>query len=320
MRVEIACSVANDPNAHQWLDRILHKIDDGWHVWDLARLSDPTVFQSTPWISGRGTQGDWVTQILVASIKRGAWSLAPHERRLRVTTHPATANELEPEDAARLAEEPLTILVENRVSDGAFVERVTKELDNRLRSLWKQPGDPVRFDSVGGVGQMLAEVERRSLGRSVRPRLVVISDSDRTHPNATDNTTVRRLRTKCEKLNLSCWVLAKRESENYLPRILLSERKHAGPDHGQMVDAWDKLNDDQKNFFDMKNGLPNDLSAAEKALFQGLTSDTRTLLSRGFGNKVYKCWTLWHVQAKTALRRRGQGDLERGIALIRKEV
>ena len=320
MRLEIDLSVANDQDAHQWLDRILYKIEDGWHVWDTASQSNPDTFQEATWIRGRGTQGDWVRQMLVASIQRGAWTLAPHGRRVRVTVFPGAADELMPEDAARLAEEPLVILVENRISDGAFVKRVVKELDKALCSLWNQKGDPIRIDSLGGKGEMWKEVERRAQGIPFRPRLVAIIDSDRKGPDTRASATALKLRCVCERLSLSCWVLAKRESENYLPRILLSERQDAGADHGRLVEAWDNLNDDQKNFFDMKNGLPEELSATEEALFQELSMADRTLLSSGFGKNVHKCWTLWNVQAKTELLSRGQDDLERGIALIRKEV
>ena len=320
MRIEIDVGVANNPHAHRWLDRILYKIQDGWHVWNITPQSDPDALKDTLWIRGRGSQGAWVCDMLVAAVKRGAWSLAPHGRRVRIATSPISADELEPEDATRLVEEPLIIFVENRVSDGAFVERVAKELDTGLRRLWERPGNPIRLDSVGGAGQMLAEVERRAQGKSIRPRLVAIIDSDRTSPTAAESITARRLHRKCETLNLSCWVLAKRESDNYLPQILLRERENADPSHGEMVDVWDHLTDDQKNFFDMKNGLPRDPSVTEEALFRGLSSNTRALLSRGFGDNVYKCWTLWSVQAKTDLLSRGQGDLELGIALIRKEV
>ena len=320
VRLEIDFSVANDPEAHQWLDRILHKIEDGWHVWDTASQSDPNAFQATAWIRDRGDQGEWVRGILVASIRRGAWTLAPHGRRVRVTARPGAADELKPEEATRLAEEPLTILVENRNSDGAFVERVVKELDKALHRLWGREGDPIRIDSLGGTGQMQEEIKRRAQKVPFRPRLVVIIDSDRKGPDATDSKTARQLSHTCEQLNLSCWILAKRESENYLPLILLSERENAGADHGRLVAAWDSLNDNQKNFFDMKNGLPKEPSAIEKALFQELPKAERTVLSSGFGPNVHKCWTLWNVQAKTELLSRGQSDLERGIALIRKEV
>ena len=93
-----------------------------------------------------------------------------------------------------------------------------------------------------------------------------------------------------------------------------------GVHHDRLVEAWDSLNDDQKNFFDMKNGLPDELSAVEDALFKDLSQGDRQVLSHGFGENVYKCWTHWNVQAKTELLRRSQGDLERGIELIRKEV
>ncbi len=259
-------------------------------------------------------------EMLTASIQRNAWTLAPHGRRVRVTGYPAAEEELSPEHAARLAEEPLVILVENRISDGAFVKRVVTDLDKALLRLWRQSGEPVRFDSLGGTGQMWEEIERRTQRLPCRPRMVVIVDSDRKGPGDTVSTIARRLRRECSRRGLACWVLAKREAENYLPRILLSEWPNAGSDHARLVEAWDRLTDDQKNFFNMKDGLPSALSGVEEELFRGLARATRELLSQGFGDNVYRCWNIWNVQAKTELRRRGQGDLERGIALIRKEV
>ena len=320
MRIEIDFSAANDPDAHRWLDRILYKIEDGWHVWDTASQPDPNAIETATWIRARGLQGDWVRQMLVASIQHGAWTLAPHGRRVRVTARPNGVDELKPKDAARLADEPLVILVENRISDGAFVKRIVTELDKPLHRLWQQTGDPIRFDSLGGAGQMPGEVERRTRGKPYRIRLVAIIDSDRKDPNDTDSDTAQALCRQCEKVDVSCWVLAKREAENYLPRILLGKRQDSGADHDQLVEAWDRLNDDQKNFFDMKNGLPKALSAIEQALFSGLTSADRKVLSRGFGPRVYTCWKLRGVQAKRELLARGQGDLEHGIGLIRGEV
>ncbi len=320
MRVEIDFSAANDLGAHQQLDRILYRIDDGWHVWDTTSLPNLEIMEESTWIRGRGHQGDWVRQMLFASIRRDAWTFEPHGRRMRVTAHPNGADELTPEDAIRLAEEPLVIFVENRISDGAFVERVVVELDKSLLRLWRRPGGPIRFDSLGGKGQMLEEVERRTQGQRYRPRLVVVIDSDREGPDDADSSDAQNLRHKCETRGVICWVLAKREAENYLPRILLSQWQAGGADYTQLVEAWDRLNDVQKDFFDMKDGLSEAPSAIEHELFDGLPSPDRAILSRGFGGNVYKCWTLWQGQAKNELLDRGQGDLERGIELIRKEV
>ena len=258
--------------------------------------------------------------MLVASIQRSAWTLAPHGRSIRVTAHPCTPDELTPEDALRLAEEPLCILVENRISDGPFVERIVEELDESLHDLWKRRGNPIRIDSVGGKGQMRQEVERRTSGKPCRPRLVAIVDSDRKSPGADPSKDARRLCRACEEHNLPCWILAKREAENYLPRILLLARQDTGEDHERRVDAWDRLNDDQKNFFDMKSGLPNAPSDVERDLFGELSPADRKTLSDGFGPNVDKCWTLQNVSAKAELVLRGQGDLEHGLELIRREV
>ena len=150
MRIAIDPCVADDPHAHQWLDRILYKIEDGWHVWDTADRAAPDEMETTAWIRS----GERVHEMLVASIQRSAWTIEPHGRSVRVKAKPSNSDELTPEDAARLAEEPLWILVENRISDGAFVKRVVKELDGALGQMWDRAGGPIRFDSVGGKGQM----------------------------------------------------------------------------------------------------------------------------------------------------------------------
>lgn len=320
MRIAIDVGAADDSDAHRWLDRILLKVEDGWHVWDTDCEPDPEVFRSTSWLRDPGRQGRRVDEMLVASIQRDAWTSTLHGRRVRVSMNPERANELGPKDATRLAEEPLVILVENRGSDGAFLKRVVRELDKPLDRYWSRPGEPIRFDSLGGEGQMPDEVERRVRRVPYRPRLVAVRDSDRKGPGDDASVAARKLQRKCEELGVQCWILAKREAENYLPRILLGKRRNAGADHARRVEAWGRLDDDQKNFFDMNYGLSESPSEVEEALFGGLTPADRIVLSDGFGPNVYQCWNIWNVQAESELYARGQGDLEHGIALIRGEV
>ena len=321
MRITIDISVANDPDAHHWLDRILDRIEDGWHVWDLTDTPDADDIKATTWISDPGRQGNRLRELLVASTRRGGWTLAPHTRRLRVTAHPAAPGELAPEQAHRLVNEPLVILVENRGSDGAFVARVVTELDKSLHGLLNREGEPIRFDSVGGAGQMSQEVERRTGAGPYRPRLVAVVDSGRKGPGDSESFDGRRLRETCDRHELPCWVLAKREAENYLPRTLLGEKPNAGSDHERLVEAWERLSDDQKNFFDMKDGLPEAPSAIEENLFDDLPEDDRKILSVGFGPNVHECWNVWRVrEVRHELLTRGQGDLEHGIELIRQEL
>lgn len=321
MRISIDISAANDRDAHGWLDRILHRIEDGWHVWDVDDAPDAVAIGATTWISDPGRQGNRLRDLLVASTRHDAWAPALHTRRVRVTAHPNSPDELAPEQACRLADEPLVILVENRDSDGAFIKRVVTELDQSLRGLWRRQGRPIRFDSVGGGGQMAREVERQAGEVPYRPRLVAVIDSDRKGPGESESGDARRLREVCHRYGLPCWVLAKREADNYLPRVLLGQRPKAGRNDEELIEAWERLSDDQKDFFDMKNGLPEAPSAIEEELFDDLPDADREILDEGFGRNVHECWSVWHVPSvRNELLARGQGDLEHGIELIRREL
>ena len=326
MRITIDISVANDPDAHQWLDRIVRRIDDGWHVWDLTDTPDADAIEATTWVSDPGRQGERLRELLVKSAGRGAWTLTPHTRRLRVTALPAAPDELAPEEASRLADEPLVILVENRGSDGAFVARIVTELDKPLHGVWRREGEPIRFDSVGGKGQMPQEVEKRTGAVTYRPRLVAVIDSARKGPGDSESGDARRLLKTCDRHGLPCWVLAKREAENYLPRVLLRARpnvhaEHAGTERARIVDARERLSNEQKDFFDMKRGFPETPTPIEEDLFADLPDDDRETLAKGFGRNVHECWSVWHVrEVRNELLARGRGDIEHGIELIRQEL
>ena len=168
---------------------------------------------------------------------------------------------------------------------------------------------------------MPQEVENRTSALTYRPRLVAVIDSDRKGPGDSESRDARRLLETCDRHGLPCWVLAKREAENYLPRVLLGGKPNAGSGHERLVETWERLSDDQKDFFDMKRGLPKEPSAIEEDLFDGLPDADREILAAGFGPNVNECWNLWHVrEVRNELLTRGQGDLEHGIALIRREL
>ena len=85
MRIEIDTCAADESDAHKWLDRILHKISDGWHLWDTTH-SDSSKFEATTWIKDRGAKGDEILELFRKSSEREAWDSGLHSKRIRVTT------------------------------------------------------------------------------------------------------------------------------------------------------------------------------------------------------------------------------------------
>ena len=315
MRIEIDPCVANESDAHQWLDRILHKISDGWHLWDTSSHLNSSEFEATRWIKDRGTKGDEILDLFRKSSTREAWDSKLHTKRIRVTAYPQNENERNPEDAARIAEQKLCILVENEFGDGLFLQRIIEILDKPLSQYWNQNPKPIYIDSVGGATQMGKAVKRRS-DEAGFIRLIAIADSDKKSPSDEESRSAQKLRTACEERGIRCWILAKRAAENYLPPTLLKKMKPDDQEHIHAVDAWDKLNDDQKNFFDMKKGLPPD----RDDLFEDVPESDYIILRGQFGRNISRCWKHADMEIEKELRLRSQGDLEYGIELIRKEV
>ncbi len=68
MRIEIDIGVAKDPESIDWLDRIMHKIQDGWHVWDTRSIQDFTAFKNSTWL--RRNRG--FIEVLDASMRSDA--------------------------------------------------------------------------------------------------------------------------------------------------------------------------------------------------------------------------------------------------------
>ena len=97
----------------------------------------------------------------------------------------------------------------------------------------------------------------------------------------------------CEKENIACWILAKRAAENYLPSILLKQFKPYSQRYLTKVEIWEKLSDEQKDFYDMKNGLPENRDDVEYPLFQDVSNADYTILENGFHrSKLHQCWEL----------------------------
>jgi len=326
MRITIELETANNSEYHQWLDRILHKIDEGWHLWEIGGHEDSSAFEETSWIRHRGTKGDDIIQLFRKSSERELWFSRLHNRRIKVTNAPLNEDDFLPQAAARFAETPLCIIVENQINDGRFITRVINELDSGLSSLLSKGA--VYFDSIGGISQMPELIKNRVhaireqlKADTVSPRLIAIADSDKESPTSPEGNGAIKLRKICTKYDITCWILAKRTAENYLPAPLLKQLHPHDPDFIQKVSAWESLTDDQKDFYNMKKGFSQIQDDRQSdLLFDELSEVDFSYLKQGFGDQLNKCWNYDDAPIETELRERSRGDLEYGIALILKEM
>ncbi len=134
---------------------------------------------------------------------------------------------------------------------------------------------------------------------------------------------VEKLSQACADHEIPCWILAKREAENYLTLGLLKAWKANNSRHSATVNAWNRLSDDQKDYYNMKKGFKNSHQSFDHlmgSLFQGISEADYKNLKKGFGRDVYLCWDCSSSQIKTEILARSRGDLERGIDMIHQEI
>ncbi len=201
-------------------------------------------------------------------------------------------------------QQPLVLLVENQRHDAAFLRCLAdrfqrKELRKNEERGW------LRFDHGGGLTEMLQTLEQRKGEPLFRRRTWFLFDSDALAP-ARPSKDSRRLRHKCEQLNIAHHQLKRRAAENYLPPAAL-ERTAKDAQGRRKARAFRRMTLEQRSHFNMKRGLRGDekrveresrasgqeqeAAAAHAALFSGLDEADRTSLLPGFGSDLSKLFS-----------------------------
>ncbi|KHD06240.1 hypothetical protein PN36_21755 [Candidatus Thiomargarita nelsonii] len=116
-----------------------------------------------------------------------------------------------------------------------------------------------------------------------------MADSDSKMPGVVDRIS-QGIIELCEDKGVKYVILSKREIENYLPVEALTDDNKKN-----IYDAYCALNDTQKDYYDLKNGLENSaiqkgrIVGTQAALFSDLQGQQLRFLRRGFGsNNLYQ--------------------------------
>ena len=237
------------------LDRLVDRLADEVHrveVHELDRLDRSAWFQQA-----RRTRKK-VLMSATARPRRKASRFGPHAKTIDV------ADNADAQRADKLAHTPLVILVEDRESDGTFLDLVVEELGwPELKSLWGK-GRTVtprahQLETAGGKPAIPQRVERAvgDAAQEGRPcRLFVLCDSDARWPGDMMKETDLVIQA-CVRHQVPHHVLRKRSIENYIPDQVIGSMR-ADPqlsDHVGRLDALLRRTRLQRDHFPLKDGL-----------------------------------------------------------------
>lgn len=324
MRVVLKADAVCCPEVWSLLDRILHRIEDGAHVWD---IEDPDALEGTTWLCHARPS---LRELFEDAVKNGAYPIeALHTRRVIVTVDPRLG-ELTPQQAVRYVAKPLCVLMENRLTDGLLLETVLEFLaPEPLRQLRnRNVPDLILCDGPGGNGEMPKLVEDYALkaaAEGVPLRVVVFADGDGRFPGHVSEK-ARNIENTCRGHDVPCRILRKRCIESYIPDEVLESWVKAPKNskyHAQVA-AITRLTRDQRDHAPIKKGLQDEeaLLRDEKGLYASINPTDRAALRQGLGSRVIEALKTHKTALSTeVLRRRDHsGDLDDLVQMIVKEL
>lgn len=283
MKVRFASDLLEQEEEWGWLDRILTRIEDGVHEWE---VDEPEVIENSRWM--REARRNHLL-LFQTSVKRSAYPGQVHRKRLTISMIAGT-NSLQPRPAADYLGQPLRILVENQFSDKEFALTVIHCLAPRLSAFMKEIPKAVEFDGVGGAGELPRLIEE--LATRFRPlRAVVFADSDIQMLGGSISKSAEAIRTKCMEKNLPCHILKKRSIENYIPDAPLLE--------------WAKSHRMEANFYELA-GISRDDVHMKNHFNKGL--------AESYVNQKFS-FTAQNLRSQD-----GQGELDRLVEMIAQEI
>lgn len=332
MKVSFSAEALGDASAHLHLDAIVYEIERGMHEW---HVGDPESIEASSWLkAGRPSLRTLFEQAAKQWSPR-ATERRLHRRLLAVGAH-SPPDSLSPAKAAAFLRGPLKVLMENRLTDGAFLDAVLALLADNAVMLLKDELRALAYDSPGGIGdlkKLVAKACEDAHKQDVPVRIVVFIDGDGIRPGQVSSAS-QAVQDLCASVGVPCIVLRKRSIENYLPDEAIREWRDEHEQTGvrDRIDAVLRLTSDQRDHWHMKEGLGR--KKHDEELFSSLSASDRLLLARGFGTdfvlqvlnrrdfgppraSATALESLRETMTADALRRRdGRGELDALVAHI----
>ncbi|WP_426260037.1 hypothetical protein [Sphingomonas sp. DC1100-1] len=193
-------------------------------------------------------------------------------------------------EGIELADRPVTLWVENGRNDRKFfLALMPAEQRAMFQELERR--HIFKVDSRGGLGELrvsLAELHERGSLDSRSNRALFDSDAEVPGHRSRDALSMIAF---CESAGLAYHCLVRRAIENYIPRkALWNWTTLHGPkrrvERSSKVDAYDRMNSDQRRHFRMKDGWDANPSHQVAALFQDVSDVDRQTLRGGIDGDI----------------------------------
>ena len=283
MRVVFKEDATSNPDVWTYLDRIVHRIEDGAHEWS---IENPDSFEASGWLRhGRPS----LRKLFQDAIKKDAYPRQSlHLHSVFVSINP-NSEELSPQQAARYVAKPLYVLVENRFTDGQLLKTALDVLSPEPLQVLRQNNthDLICCDSPGGNGELLKlipEYVAKAKEEGIPVRIVVFTDSDGKLPGHIAKKP-KEIETYCREHRVPCLILKKRAIENYIPDEILNrcDRKYKS-----QAATLNQLTKEQRDHFPIKTGVRDfsTLPADEAAFYASVSDADKQILRQGLGNNV----------------------------------
>lgn len=198
------------------------------------------------------------------------------------------------DQALSTLEEPLGIIVENAENDWCFLCGIMRTSERQRITQAQQRGWLRAYH--GGGSTLQAEVQRRLSFPQQSLRTFVLFDSDRRHPGELAPEWSPAANEQCQGYTVQreldpllpgrYWMLKRRFIESYMPVDEMADAV-SGNVHSDAIDAFSRMGQDARWYFNMKKGFNGDLAVENKHrclnLYSDINDDDRNALNSGFG-------------------------------------
>jgi len=202
--------------------------------------------------------------------------------RIECNSSPTTFNL---EEAKRYFIQPFIIILENRLNDSYFLNALItnfkkrgKTIKSHLDNGWLDYGNGGGLDNITNeVNAMMRPFDNLPKENYKYLRCFVLVDSDKKSPNDTTKQNRENLFVFLNSVGIPYHELEKREMENYLPNEVIETIEN----NNDFIQAYLRLSDSQKDYFDLEEGFIENLNSSStevQALYSSVTVEDYKVL------------------------------------------